>query len=189
MTTPRLPCRTVTVYVFRGERAKAFVRRVVRVIDDDCQGRGPGPTPVDCLLLTGHAGVSTDDGQTIYGFQPDGGTLSNGQLMKALQLRRAFPGVVRDDTAVFTAAGQRGLTVRSVAILLPEPVFLRFQAALDDERQTSQYSYGFPNGDGDCNCITWLERLGLPLLTGTVGEFDALAGVAGNSRRRFGPCT
>ena len=49
------------------------------------------------------------------------------------------------------------------------------------------YTYGYPNGDGDCNCTTWFERLGLPLLTGRMDEFTAVAGVAGQTRRRFGP--
>jgi len=63
-----------------------------------------------------------------------------------------------------------------------------FEARFGDERKNSQYLYGFPNGDGDCNCTTWLERLGLPLLTGRMDEFTGLAGIATYSTRRFGPC-
>jgi hypothetical protein len=33
--------------------------------------------------------------------------------------------------------------------------------SLDGEWKNRQYSYGFPNRDGDGNCTTWLERLGL----------------------------
>ena len=44
------------------------------------------------------------------------------------------------------------------------------------------------NGDGDCNCITWIERLGLPLLTGRMDEFLALPGRASHPSRRFGRC-
>jgi hypothetical protein len=50
------------------------------------------------------------------------------------------------------------------------------------------YSYGFPNGDGDCNCTTWLERLDLPLLTGRMDEFVGLRGISANPSRRFGWC-
>jgi hypothetical protein len=48
--------------------------------------------------------------------------------------------------------------------------------------------YGFPDGDADCNCVTWIERLGLPLLTGRMDEFIALPGRAGYPSRRFGRC-
>jgi hypothetical protein len=56
------------------------------------------------------------------------------------------------------------------------------------DRDSSQYSYGFPVGNGDCNCITWLERLGLPLLTGRMDEFIGLPGFVYNPSRRFGEC-
>ena len=61
-------------------------------------------------------------------------------------------------------------------------------ANFDGERKNSQYSYGFPNGDGDCNCTTWLERLGLPLLTGRMDEFIRLPGIVSHPSRRFGEC-
>ena len=100
----------------------------------------------------------------------------------------AFPGIITDDTGIFTAARQRGLAVEAFDVLLPEPAFQFFVAALGDEKQQSQYSYGFPDGDGDCNCVTWIERLGLPLLTGRLDEFIALPGRASYPSRRFGRC-
>jgi hypothetical protein len=100
----------------------------------------------------------------------------------------AVPGVVSDDTAVFSAAGKHGLNVRSFEIILPEPRFQDFVGRLDSERKNSQYSYGFPNGDGDCNCTTWLERLGLPLLSGRMNEFIGRPGGFSGRGRRFGKC-
>jgi hypothetical protein len=132
-------------------------------------------------------GVSTD-GATIYGFNPEGGRVPVWQMMDGLKNGLAFPGVVRDDTGVFAAARSRGLVVRSTLIVLPDPRFRDFQGRLDGERNKSQYTYGFPNGDGDCNCITWLERLALPLLTGRMYEFMGLPGIVAFSRRRFGEC-
>lgn len=82
--------------------------------------------------------------------------------MDRLKNGDAFSSVVRNDTTVFSAARTHGRTVYSFEIILPEPCFQSFEERLDGERQNSQYSYGFPNGDGDC--ITWLERLGLPLI-------------------------
>jgi len=110
------------------------------------------------------------------------------QFLADLRTGKAFSGVVRDDTAVFAAARSRGLKVLSFGVVLPEPVFHNFQTALDAERQNSQYSDGLPDGDGDCNCATWLERLGLPLLTGFMTEFTALAGIRSYPQRRFGRC-
>jgi hypothetical protein len=81
-----------------------------------------------------------------------------------------------------------GLEVLAFDVILPEPAFQVFQSLLMDERKQSRYRYGFPDGDGDCNCTTWLERLALPLLTGNMEEFTALPGFLHYSRRRFGRC-
>ena len=109
-------------------------------------------------------------------------------MLDRLKYGEAFPGIVRDDTAVFTAARNRGLSVLSFDVVLPDPRFHNFQTALDSELRMSQNSYGFPNGDGDCNCTTWLERIGLPLLTGRMDEFVALRGIFTCPSRRFGKC-
>ena len=106
--------------------------------------------------------------------------------MDGLKNGDAFPGIVRDDTAVFDEARARGLTVKSFQLLLTDQRFQDFESILDAERAKSQYLYGFPDGDGDCNCITWLERMGLPLLTGHMKEFIDLWWTFYN--RRFGKC-
>ena len=108
--------------------------------------------------------------------------------MQGLQSGEAFPGIVTDDTGIFTAASHHGLPIETFGVLLPEPEFQLFVVALGRERQHSLYSYGFPDGDGDCNCITWIERLGLPLLTGRMDEFIGLPGRASHPSRRFGLC-
>src|SRR5262249_47562956 len=135
-----------------------------------------------------HTGVSTDQGTTIYGFNPDRRNTPIWQMMDDLKNGNAYPGIVRDDTNVFSAARQHGLTVQSFDVILPDPGFQVFERDLDGERKTSKHSYGFPNGDGDCNCTTWLERLALPLLTGRMNEFIGLPGFVSYPRRRFGAC-
>jgi hypothetical protein len=184
------PCRTVTVFAIRGDRSRPFAAAFLKALDDEKNGRGRGPTVLESLLFTGHTGVSTDAGptKTIYAFSPDAGPAPVWQLLDGLKNGDAFPGVVRDDTAVFAAARKHGLTVLSFAVILPDLRFQEFQGRLDGERRSSQYSYGFPNGDGDCNCITWLERLGLPLLTGRMDEFIGLVGIGSHPSRRFGEC-
>src|SRR5690242_17355199 len=65
------PCRIITVHAFRGDRTTAFGQRLFRALDDERNGRGPGPSRMDCLLFAGHAGLSTDADRVIYGFNPD----------------------------------------------------------------------------------------------------------------------
>jgi hypothetical protein len=181
-------CRIITVQTFRGERTLAFRKRFFGALDDERNGRGPGPSGTDCLLFMGHTGVSSDAGKVIYGFNPDGGTDPIWKMMQRLRNGGAYPGIVRDDSAVFTAAQQRGLMVLRFEIALSPPSFKSFRRKLAAESTHSKYSYGFPDGDGDCNCTTWMERLGLPLLTGRMDEFTTVTGVTAQLRRRFGEC-
>jgi hypothetical protein len=141
-----------------------------------------------CLLFAGHTGVSVDLGGTVCGFNPHRGKDPMWLVMHNLRTGAAYPGVVLDDTAVLAAAVRHGLTVLTFEVILPQPAFQAFQRRLSNERKQSRYSYGFPDGDGECNCITWLERLGLPLLTGRMDEFTAVTGIAARARRRFGFC-
>ncbi len=181
-------CRTIRVIAFRGNRTGLFAGAFLRGLDDQKKGRGPGPTTLDCLLYAGHTGVSLDSGKTIYGFNPDGSNLLLWDLLNRLRNGEAFPGVVCDDTSVFDAAGSKRLSVLSFDVILPEPKFQVVQGRLDRERNQSQYTYGFPNGSGDCNCTTWLERMGLPLLTGRMDEFTSLPGIVSYPSRKFGDC-
>jgi hypothetical protein len=136
----------------------------------------------------GHAGVSTDSEDTIYGFNPNFDTLLLWQGLQHLRNGDALPGVVRDDTQVFTAAKKNRLRVQTLDVILAEPSFRDFERKLMAEQRKSLYTYGFPNGDGDCNCVTWIERLGLPLLSGSMDEFTALVGFGTSPSRRFGHC-
>jgi hypothetical protein len=181
-------CRIITAHTFRGDRTSAFRQRLFGALDDERNGRGPGPSVTNCLLFAGHTGISTDMERVIYGFNPDGGTDPISRVMQRLRSGSAYPGIVRDDSAVFTAAQQHGLTVLRFDVALAPASFRTFRRRLTAERKRSKYSYGFPDGDGDCNCTTWMERLGLPLLTGRMDEFIAMTGVAAHVRRRFGVC-
>ena len=187
MAAPR--CRIVTVHTFRGDRTSVFRQYVVGALNNHRHGRGFGPSRIACLIFAGHTGVSIDSDHRIYGFNPDGGHDPLWRVIQNLRSRIAYPGVVNNDTAVFVAAGRHGLTVSRFDVVLPQPSFAAFKRMLTGERKKSRFHYGFPDGDGDCNCITWLERMGLPLLTGRMDEFTAVMGVAGQTRRKFGFCT
>jgi hypothetical protein len=180
-------CRTIEVFAFSGDRSLPFAATFQKALDNEKHGRGPGPTSEDCLLFAGHTGVSTD-GTTIYGFNPDASGVAVWEVLNRLRNGEAYPGIVRDDTRAFVSARSRGLVVLTLTIIFPDPLFRAFETALDGERRKSQYSYGFPNGDGDCNCVTWIERIGLPLLTGRLNEFTSLPGITTHRTRRFGRC-
>src|SRR5436190_11711876 len=124
--TPVPPCRPVTVLAFAGDRSRPFVARVFAALADGRNGRGPGPSSIECLLLAGHAGVSTDAGATISGFNPDADGLPTWQVVYGLRNGDAFPGIVTDDTSIFTAARHYGLVVEAFDVLLPEPAFQFF---------------------------------------------------------------
>ena len=145
-TTP--VCRTITVFAFHGHRSRRFAAAFLKAIDDEKSGGGPGPSMLDCLFFAGHSGVSTDGGRTISGFNPNPQGVAVWQSMDRLKKGEAFPGIVRDDTAVFAAAPSNGLTVVSVEIILPDPQFHAFQGTLDIERKTSQYSLDSPKATG-----------------------------------------
>ena len=187
MSKHRPLCRVVTVHTFRGSRG-TFGQQVRRALAAAISGTGPEPTSIDCLLYAGHTGVSTDEDRAIYGFNPNFGTLTISQGMQRLRNGNAFVGVVSDDSAVFTAAQRLKLRVKTFDVILPQPVFVDFDEQLRREKLRSRYEYGFPNGDGMCNCTTWLERLALPLLSGGMDEFTGLPGFRLYPRRRFGVC-
>src|SRR5690242_6690310 len=113
MSSPTPICRTVTVFAFQGDRARAPMRQFLTALRDGRNGTGPGPTALECLIFTGHVGVSTDDGQTISGFNPNAVGLAPWQLLARLKSGEGFPGRVTDDTPVFAAAKQRGLRLLS----------------------------------------------------------------------------
>ena len=79
------PCRTVEVFAFLGDHSRLFAITFRQRIDAEKNGSGIGPTPLDCLLYAGHAGVSVDGGSTIYGFNPDGTGLRGWQVMAGLR--------------------------------------------------------------------------------------------------------
>ena len=86
--------RQVTILAFTGDRSRPFVARVLAALVDGMNGRGVGPSPLECVFLAGHAGVSTDSGATITGFHPDAGSLPAWQVVLGLQNGEAFPGIV-----------------------------------------------------------------------------------------------
>lgn len=120
-------CRIVTVHLFRGQRGAIQVR-VRKALDDEKYGQGPGPTSLDCLLCAGHTGVSLDsDPKVIWGFNPNYGQDPLWLAMHNLRTGGAYPGHVTDDTQVFAAATQNGLSVLRFDVILPDPAYQVFE--------------------------------------------------------------
>jgi hypothetical protein len=141
------------------------------------------------VLYAGHTGVEVDSNpDVIWGFNPDIGKDPLWVAMQRLRNGDAYPGVVTDDTQVFAAARRRRLRVLRFDVVLPGPAFREFERTLRVERKRSRYTYGFPDGTGDCNCATWLERLALPLLSGSMDEFSTTTASSRYPSRRFGQC-
>ena len=61
------PCRTITVFAFRGDRSRLFTTTFRKALNDEKNGRGPAPTALECLLsdhgatITFHRGVVAGD--------------------------------------------------------------------------------------------------------------------------------
>lgn len=190
MSAVVLPCRIVTVFTFGGDRSRAFTDAYNKAMDNDRNQGSGGPSIVMCLLYAGHTGASIDRGATVYGFNPDPpANRSISGVMDDLAAGLAFPGIVRDDKQIFDAATNHGLNVLSFDILFPDASFTAFEQTLAKEKNGTRFTYGFPDGEGDCNCTTWLERIALPLLTGRMREFTGLSEITQYPSRRFGECT
>ena len=160
-------CRTINVVAFRGDRSRAFAAAVLGALDDEKNGRGPGASVLDCLLFAGHTGVSLDGGTTIYGFNPDGGGNPVWHLLNGLKNGDGFPGVVRGDTGVFTAAQNHGLQLLAFEVILPDPRFQDFQRALDAERRIdfSRTAWALTAAMGKSTSARRLQSLGITVVT------------------------
>ena len=138
-----------------------------------------------------HAGISLDVGQIVYGFNPAKGAFTTRNLLNHLKRHLAVPSEVRDDTQVFKDASLIGLQVEEIEILVPQAFYDHVEISLAAELKSSNYTYGYP--DGDCNCATWIERLGVPLFSGQMDELmmtlDFSMTQHSLQKRRFGLCT
>jgi hypothetical protein len=180
-------CRTITVHLFRGDRL-SLGRRIRQTLDDQKHGRGPGPSIVECLLYIGHTGVSTDRRRTILGFNPDFGGRPTWHVMDRLRNGDALTEYCMTTRTSLKQLNSAGYQSRHSMLSCRCRNSELFNVNYLLSQKRCHYSYGFPNGDGDCNCTTWLERMGLPLLTGSMDEFVGIMTLNPCRRRRFGRC-
>lgn len=186
-------CHHVFLHAFRGDRSPEGVARFLQSLDAAKAGTGPGPSDTDCLLYTGHVGISLDAQQPIYGFNPSTGAKPSWQVMEDLKSKDAdrppYPGKVSDDSAVFAAASAKGLQVIVLELVYPESRFNQIKERFEAEKAGSHLHYSFPGGGGDCNCATWPMKLGLliPELSGVMKKYIAAMANA-ETPRKLGIC-
>lgn len=112
-------CRTKRGDTLKGDRSPASRARFDALLAAGQSG-GVGPTREQCLLSAGHTGISVDGGDTIFGSDPETGSMPVFQVIADLKDGKAFPGLVWHDTMVFAAAATN-LAVKSFDVVLPEP--------------------------------------------------------------------
>src|SRR5262249_5419682 len=155
----------IYLHAFRGNKDTAWVAAFKkRLALSESEGT-PGPSGDECLVYTGHVGISFEAQSPIYGFNPNTGSDPVSQVIKTLKLREAYPGQVTDDTGAFSLAGSLGLTVLTIEYIYPESRYNEIKAAFEAQRGGTDYRYSFPLGKGDCNCATWPAMIGIPIPT------------------------
>jgi hypothetical protein len=149
----------------------------------------------DPLLYTGHVGLSFDRGATIYGFSPYAPGESPREVIARLKRGDTYPGIVRDDRAVFeraTVAADHGLLNSPVYLWaqpLDAPTLTRIHARFQAEplgQALAEKRYGWIVArESVYNCATWPHSLGvaLPEDSGQLADFiAALRRVSGGRR-------
>lgn len=186
-------CKRIYIHAFRGDRSPSGMGEFQAKLEAGKAGTGPGPTGTDCLLYTGHVGISFDADSPIYGFNPNTGTEPSWQVIENLKDKKTsrppYPGIVTDDTSVFSAAKSRNLPVIKVELVYPESRYNEIKQRFDAERARSEYFYSFPGRGGDCNCATWPGRIGIaiPEGSGIMSKYVEAASSA-ESPRKLGLC-
>ena len=188
------PCKRIYLHAFRGDRSTEFLVAFKRKIADAKQHGLPGPSEVECLVYTGHVGLSFEADSPILGFNPETGSdpiwLVFDKLKGTADVSKAsYPGRITDDTAVFDAAKQRGLTVVKTEYVYPESQYNAIKQQFDQHRAGTSLQYNFPGGSGDCNCATFPAQIGIPVpeATGILKDYIP-AMSSGPAKKQMGDC-
>lgn len=155
--------KRIYLQAFRGNRDKVYMGMFDSKLEQSRNNEGPGPTEWECLVYTGHVGVSFEALKPIYGFNPSTGDDPVHVVMENLKARKAYPGKVTDDTPAFDLGSSHGLETIRIEYVCSEEAYNKIKAAFDKEKSSTELHYSFPNGNGDCNCATWPANIGVPI--------------------------
>lgn len=186
------PCRRIYIHAFRGARDQESVAAFKANLKKHEENNTSGPTSVECLLYTGHVGISFEAMMPIFGFNPDTGDEPGWKVIKGLkekqQFQKPYPGIVTNDTAAFLRAQGDKLEYKVLELVYPESKYLEILKKFRQARIKTNLTYSFPGNGGDCNCATWPAKLGvqIPSQNGNMKEY--IMSYANGEVRKLGDC-
>lgn len=186
------PCRRIYLHAFRGDRSDEGMREFKQSLADNKARGASGPTAVECLLYTGHVGISFNAMSPVFGFNPNTGTTPGWEVIESLKSKdkpqEPYPGYITDDTAAFVQARSRGLEYRTVEYIYPKSKYDEIREKFKAARKSTGLTYSFPGQGGDCNCATWPARIGIPIPSQNGAMRAYMATIGRNDVRQQGAC-
>lgn len=120
-------CKRIYLHAFSGARDIVSVMQFKASMEMHKRAGTNGPSGDECLLYTGHVGISFETKSPIYGFNPDTGDLPGWLVIERLKEKAGayepYPGVVTDDTSVFNKAKALNLKYKILEYIYPEKEF------------------------------------------------------------------
>lgn len=186
------PCRRIYLHTFRGDRTDEGKRKFKRSLQDNEAKDGNGAPALECLLYTGHVGISFNAQSPIYGFNPDTGDTPGWKVIKSLKEpaggQAPYPGVITNDTGAFNAARSRGLEYKVVEYVYPKSKYDEIKQKFKSAKRSTGLTYSFPGKSGDCNCATWPGRIGIAIPSSNGNMKAYMAAIGMNDVRKEGDC-
>ena len=155
--------KRIYLHAFLGDRKPAFVFAFKLRLKTSKETGEQGPNDAECLVFTGHVGISFEGLKPIFGFNPSTGEDPAWRVFARLtdrQSRHPYPGKITDDTEAFDMAAAQGLEIVRIEYVCSEELFDRIKSKFEKEKSKTDLYYSFPDGGGDCNCATWPIRGG-----------------------------
>ncbi|WPB78299.1 hypothetical protein KYC5002_03900 [Archangium violaceum] len=177
--------KRIYLHAFRGNRNKEFIGEFNSKLAAKKNNEGPGPEEWECLVYTGHVGVSFEALKPIYGFNPNTGDDPVHVVMANLKAQKAYPGKVTDDTKAFDEAAKKQLEIVSIEYVCSKEAYNEIKAAFDKEKGATKLCYSFPTGAGDCNCATWPVNIGVPLPSANGNMVHYIEAMKESPKRRY----
>jgi len=177
--------KRIYLHAFRGNRNKEFIGAFNSKLEANKNSEGPGPEDWECLVYTGHVGVSFEALKPIYGFNPGTGDDPVHVVMAKLKAQKAYPGKVTDDTKAFDEAAKHELESARIEYVCSEEAYNKIKAVFDKEKASTKLYYSFPAGAGDCNCATWPANIGVPLPSANGNMVHYMEAMKGAPKRRY----
>lgn len=187
------PCKRIYLHAFSGARDTASVMAFKQSMAAHEKAGTNGPSGDECLLYTGHVGISFLSKSPIYGFNPDTGSLPGWKVIQSLKKGAAvhldpFKGVISDDTSVFSKAKSLGLNYKVLEYVFPESKYNEIHAAFTKSKSHTGLTYSFPGKGGDCNCATWPREIGIPIPCGHGIMAEYIESFKNGEIRKKGEC-